>query len=228
MTAFDTRHLSPKTYARLGGAFYLVIIGLGLFGEVFVRGQLVVSGNADATAANISSHQTLWRLGIAGDLVMHICDLPLMWIFYLLFRSVNRNLALLGLLFNLIQTAVLAANKLSLVMALILVQKPGLAYAYIRMHGYGFSVGLIFFGVACLIYGRLIIRSGFLPRTIGGLLQLAGACYLVSSFTTLVWPAVANNLEPYILLPPFIAELSLCLWLLIKGIDKPHWSGETK
>jgi hypothetical protein len=49
---------------------------------------------------------------------MHICDLPLMLIFYLLLKPVNKNLALLAMLFNLVQTAVLVTNKLTLVVAL--------------------------------------------------------------------------------------------------------------
>ena len=56
---------SPQTYARTGGALYLIIIAAGIFGELFVRGPLIVSGNAGATASNIVSSMFLWRAGIA-------------------------------------------------------------------------------------------------------------------------------------------------------------------
>ena len=82
--------ISINRTARIGGIFYLIIIAAGIYGEMFVRSKLVVSGDAAATAANIISSQLIWRIGIAADLLMHICDLPLMLIFYLLLKPVNR------------------------------------------------------------------------------------------------------------------------------------------
>jgi hypothetical protein len=74
----------------------------------------------------------------------------------------------------------------------------------------------------CLVEGRLIFKSGFLPRTLGLLLQIAGVCYLTNSFASIIYPSL--DLFPYILLPPFIAELSLALWLVVKGIDVTKWN----
>lgn len=44
---------SPRIYARIGGALYLFIIVAALFAEAFVRGRLIVSGDATATAQSI-------------------------------------------------------------------------------------------------------------------------------------------------------------------------------
>ena len=63
---------SPQSYARIAGVFYLVIILLGMFGELYVRGTLVVSGDAATTFNNISASQFLWRAGIVGDLLMQV------------------------------------------------------------------------------------------------------------------------------------------------------------
>jgi len=221
--------------ARIGGALYLIIITAGIYGEMFVRAKLVVSADAAAMANNIIASPLLWRSGIAADLLMHICDLPLMLIFYLLLKPVNKNLALLALLFNLVQTAVLVANKLNLVVALFPLGDAGylkafdpqqlytLTYLSIKSHGYGFGIGLIFFGFTCLIAGYLIFKSGYLPKAIGILMQLAGTCYLVNSFALILSPSLADKLFPVILIPPFIAELSFCLWLLFKGVKLSAW-----
>lgn len=229
---------SPQVYARIGGVLYLIIIVAGVFGELFFRERIVVSGDATATAGNILASPLLWRMGIASDLVMHSCDVPLMMIFYFLFRPVNRNLARLALLFNLVQTAVLVAIKLNLLMPLFLLgnadylkafeprQLHALAYLFIRVHGHVFGVGLIFFGFTCLVLGYLIIRSGYLPRILGVLMQIAGVCYLVNSFTLLLAPAIADQMLRFILLPSFVAELSLCLWLLVKGVDVEKWRAQ--
>lgn len=212
--------LSP----RLAGLLYLAVIGLGLFGEGVVRGGLVVVGDAAATARNILADESLWRLGIAGDLTMHLLDVPLIVFFYLLLRPVSPALALLATAFNLVQTCVLALNKLSLVAVLSLLavppgapvalEAPALALGLINLHGAGFAIGLLFFGVTCVLRGALIVRSGYVPRTLGALLVLAGLCYLVNSFALLLSPTLAAVLFPAVLMPAFVAELLLSLWLL--------------
>lgn len=226
---------SPTKYARIGGIIYLIIIVAGIFGEAFVRNRLVVSGDAAATAANIIASPFLWRMGIAVDLIMQLCDLPVMMILYVLLRPVNKNIALLTLLFNLIQTAVLVANKLSLLMPLFLLgdgayltdytphQLQALSYLFIKLHGYGFGVGLIFFGIVCLLEGNLIRVSGFFPKVIGVLMQVAGVCYLINSFSLILFPVLADALFPFILLPCLLAELSLALWMVIKGVNETRW-----
>jgi hypothetical protein len=65
----------------------------------------------EATAHNIAASPELWRLGIAVDVVMQLCDVPVMLILFLLLSPVNKNVALLALLFNLVQTATLVANS---------------------------------------------------------------------------------------------------------------------
>ena len=230
-----TSEFSPQVYARIGGLLYLLIIIAGIFAEVFVRGKLFVPGDASATANNIINSPFLWRIGISADLIMQICDLPVMLILYLLLKPINKNIALLTLLFNLIQTAVLVANKLNLLNALFLLgdaeylksldsnQLHTLSFLSIKLHEFGFGIGLIFFGIVCLLEGYLIFKSGYFPKTIGLLMQIAGVCYLTNSFALILAPKLANNLFPLILIPPLIAELSLCLWMIIKGVNLPIW-----
>lgn len=79
---------SPQVYARIGGALYLIIIIAGFYGEVFVSGSLIVAGDAAATAQKIMASESLFRSGVAGDLLMHVCDVPLTLIFYVLLRPV--------------------------------------------------------------------------------------------------------------------------------------------
>lgn len=232
----STLDLSPKTLARVGGALYVFIIVAGVFGEIFVRDALIVSGNAAATAANVAAHEGLWRLGIAGDLLMHVADLPLLVILYVLMRPVNRDLALLVVLFDAVQSAVLVVSKMNLLTPLFALgnasylkaftpeQLQALSYLSMRMDSNGFGFGLIFFGCGCLALGYLIRRAGYLPWILGALIQLAGACYLVNSFALILAPALAAALFPAIMLVPFVAETSLALWLLVKGVDVPRWN----
>lgn len=226
---------SPSTYARLGGLAYLAVIALGLFGETAVRGTLVVPGDAAGTMAKIAASPGLWRAGVAGDVLMHVLDVPLIALLYLLLRPVGHGLALVATIANVVQTAVLVANKSTLVAALVAATDAAsisglgpagvaaVGYLGVKLHGYGFGIGLVFFGVACLVRGYLVYRSGFLPAFLGVLLALAGACYLANSGALLLAPSFANALFPAILLPAFVGELALALWLVAKGVDEARW-----
>jgi len=230
-----TVNSSPKLCARIGGALYLIIIVIGLFGEAFVRDRLIVSGDAAATAANIMSHESLWRFHIAAELFLLICAVALLLILYALLRPVSRDLALLAVFINLVSIGIEAATTMYLLQALFPLGNAGYLKAFTReqlyamaslslkSHGYGFSVSLLFFGCFCLIVGYLIFRSGYLPKTIGVLMQIAGLSYLTNSFALILSPAFANRLFPAILLPAFVGEASLCLWLLVKGVNVPKW-----
>ena len=226
---------SPQIYARIGGVLYLIIIIVGIFGEAFVRDRLIVSGDATATAANIRSMESLWRFGIAAELFMLTCAVTLAWILFVLLRPVSRDLALLATFFNLVSIALEAAIQLNLLAALFPLGNAGYLRAFapeqlyamtslsVKLHSYGFGVSLIFFGCVCLVWGVLIFRSGYLPKALGVLMQIAGLCYLTNSFALLLAPNFANRIFPAILVPAFVGEASLCLWLLVKGVNVPKW-----
>ena len=208
-------------YARIGGALYLVIIVAGIFGPLLTRDQLVVVGDAATTAQNITASPELWRVGIALNVVMQLCDVPVMLILYLLLSPINKAVALLALLFNIVQTATLVANQLTLVAAQLLsVDQPALTDVAIQAYSYGEAVGLVFFGFTLLGVGYLIRHSGYLPWIIGLLVQVAGVSYVVNSFLLLVGSDLASIV---LLIPAFIAELSLALWLLLRGVDASKW-----
>lgn len=223
----------PQIYTRIAGICYLLIILLGIFGQIVVRNSLVVMNDPAMTVNNITESSLLWRLGIAGDITMHLLDIPLMVILYLLLKPVNKAVALISLGFNVIQTAILATNKLTLIIPLLLInsQNAG-AFTHEQIsahimflldaHNYGFGLGLIFFGCACLGYGYLLFKSGYFPKPIGILIVVAGLCYLTNSFTLIIAPAL--SFFTFVLLGVcLLAELSFCLWLLVKGVKLPVW-----
>ena len=234
MTISSFEH-SPQRFARFSGVLYLAIIVLGSFGEMFVRATLVISGDPAATANAIAGSPLLWRAGIVGDLLMQVLDVPVIVIFYLLLKPVSKSLALFATLINLVQTAVLAANKLNLVLPLFLLkdthylnafspeQLNVLAYLAIQAHSYGFAIGLIFFGVACLVRAYLIYKSSYFPKILGVLMFGAGLSYLTNSVALLLVPSFAALIFPAILAPALVAELSLSLWLIAKGINVAKW-----
>lgn len=227
--------VSPPALARLGGLLYLVVILAGLFCELFARGSLIVPGDAVATAEHLRATEGLWRAGIAVDMVACACTVGLAWILYGLLRVVDRYLALLMIFFDVIAIGLQAAFELNLVAALFPLggaaylkaftpgQLDALAYLAIRSHTTGFGISLLFFGMVFPIRGYLIARSGFLPRVVGVLVTIAGLGYMANGFAMILAPAIAGTLFFFVAAPILAGEGSLCLWLLLKGVNAEKW-----
>jgi len=224
-----------SAYARLAGLGYLIIIGTGLFAEFFVRSSLIVPGDAAATAVNIMNSEVLFRSGLGSEFIMLIVDVLLAFFLYVIFRPVHRHLALLAAFFRLAHASIVGVNLLNMYLPLLFLaqadfltafdpaQLQALGLVFLQAHSFGYVIGLVFFGVHCLVLGYLVVRSGFLPRVLGVLLFVAGVGYLIDSFGRALLP----NYQEYemilgmvVLLPALVGELSFSLWLLIKGVDE--------
>lgn len=231
----QTVRMSPQHYARLCGILYLYIIVAGMFAELFVRSRLIVSTDAAVTASNIMANESMFRLGFSGELLHIVFDVVVAVILYALLKPIDRNIALLAAFMRFACDIVLAVASLSHFAALNLFadaeylktftpdQLHTLALLALKLHGDGYAISLVFFSFACLSLGYLIFRSGFLPRTIGALMAIAGICYLINSFSHFLSPAFAATLFPGLFVPIFVAELSLALWLTVKGVNVAKW-----
>jgi len=133
----------------------------------------------------------------AFNLIAHAFYIAVTLLFYYMFRPVNRNLSLLAGIFSLMGCA---NDVLSL----------------FNVAPYKIS-SLAFFGPYCLLIGYLIFRSTFLPRTLGVLMGLAGGGWLM------VLTPLASQLSTYLEILGFVAEASLMLWLIVKGVNIPRW-----
>jgi hypothetical protein len=150
---------------------------------------------------------------------------------YQVLSAVNRNLSALAALFSLVGCAIGALACLLDVIPFILLkgahfaavftpeQLQALTLMSVNVRVQGNNIGLPFFGLHCLGVGYLILRSTFLPRFIGALMVFAGVGWL-----TFLFPPLANSLAPYNMIPGGLGELSLTLWLLIKGVNVPRWN----
>jgi hypothetical protein len=234
------RGASLAVYGRVAGWGYLLIIVTGIFAEFFVRARLIVTDDAAATAANILASQSLFRVGIASEFVMLVCDVLLAMVLYVIFRGVRENLAMLAAFFRLAHAAIVGINLLNTYVPLQLLSDPrysalldadqrhALALLSLDAHGFGYVIGLVFFGVHCLVLGYVVLVSRYLPHILGLLLMVAGMGYLIDSFGRTLLSGYADHASLFALLvfvPAFVGELSFCLWLLVKGVDPPRSIG---
>ena len=229
---------STKKQARFAGLLYLLASLIGCFGLIYVPGKLIVRGDATATANHIRASETLFRLGIATELFGFTMFIFVVLALYRLFKGVNEKHALAMAILLLVSIPISLLNVLNDIAALILVsgadflsvvdkgQLDALAYLFVRLHGQGFVVAQLFWGLWLFPFGILIIRSGFIPRVLGFLLFIAGFGNVASSFTSLLLPSYAPITDRFTSVLT-AAELPIIFWLLIWGaknqlVDQPH------
>src|SRR5437667_8303709 len=224
---------SIKKQARFAGLLYLLGSIVGCFGLIYVPGKLIVRGDATATANHIRASETLFRLGIATELFGFTMFIFVVLALYRLFKGVNEKHALAMAILLLVSIPISLLNVLNDIAALILVsgadflsvfdkgQLDALAYLFLRLHGQGFVVAQIFWGLWLFPFGILVIRSGFIPRVLGFLLFIAGFGYVASSLTSLLLPPYAHLVGQFAMVLE-IGELPIIFWLLIWGAkDQP-------
>lgn len=204
---------------RFAGLCYLIIILCGVGSEVALRGPLIDFGSADGTAQAILAQTMRFRLSIMADVVMALADVTLAILLFWMFRPVLAGLALTALIFRLLQAGLIAAGLLNLQAAVLLLQSGAmedravLALTFIELHAYGYDLGLVFFGINCLITAVLIVQSGFVPRVLGIGIGLSGLVYLSGSILRFVAPDQHEIVAPAYIVP-LVAETAFCLWLL--------------
>lgn len=215
--------------ARWAGLIYLLIITAGLGAELGLRGPLIDLGDARGTAEAILGAPGQFRLSLAADLVMALADAGLAILLYLMFRATAPALALSAMVFRLIQTVLIAANLLAMQAAWLLLagdqdlpaaHAQVLALVFLDLHGHGYDLGLVFFGVNSLIMGILVWRSGVFARVFGLGLFAAGLVYLMGSSLRFFAPEMLVLFMPAYGIP-ILAETAFCLRLLFQRKSRP-------
>ena len=134
------------------------------------------------------------------------CDIARTLVFYVLLRPVSRGLALLAAFFGLVGTAVFAGAQLFFYAPLLVLggssylktfspdQLNALAMLSVRLFVAGAGLFTVLYGVAWVVRGYLIYRSGYLPRFIGVLVTVGDFGFIVRNFLLVLAPAYATNL----------------------------------
>ena len=223
---------TARQYGFWIGVLYVITIIAGGWGEAYVPNTLLLAGDAVGTAHKVASSVGLFRASFAAYLLESVCDITLNVLLYALLRPVSRNLAFLAVCFGLMATSIyIAGEMLYFAAALPAVDadvaravsaevKTAFTYLCLTIYGYVNGIFATFYGTAALVRGYLMLRSGYLPRALGGLFMLGGVCFIMKNFLVVLAPQYDF---PYVLAPMFLAMIALTLWLWIKGIDRRQW-----
>jgi Domain of unknown function (DUF4386) len=219
---------STRNSGRFAGSLYLLFSIVGFFAMMYVPSKLIVHGNAAATASNIAASETLFRLGIAAQLICHAGFISVVLALYDLLKGVNRRHASLMVILLVVQIPIAFLNELNSIAALFLVrgadflsvvekpQRDALAMLFLNLHFEGLVVDEIFMGLWLLPLALLVYRSRFLPRFLGVWLALGGLSWVTLSLTEVLSPQNYDKVFTYSQ-PAAFGEIAFMLWLVIKG-----------
>jgi hypothetical protein len=222
---------SVTKIARTAGLLYLLYVITSVIANLFGKFVFV---EAPVTIDHILTHATQFRIGFVINLFSVVLFLLAAWALYVLLKPVNKDLALLFLLFNVAGFAVWLFSSLCLFGSLVILngtqdfnafqpdQLQALAVFSFRLYKTGVFIAQVPYGVWLFPLGYIILKSGFLPKVLGMLLITDGICQFVYVCQRLILPDLAVIAYPCMVIS-FIAEVSLAMWLAIKAV-KPRLS----
>ncbi|RCS30108.1 DUF4386 domain-containing protein [Rhodanobacter denitrificans] len=222
--------MSPRDRtARQAGLLYLLVVLIAPYRLIYVPNALFVSGDAATTVANIATHETLFRFGLATDLVCGALMAFVALALYRLLGDVDRRHGLAMLLLGgALVPALYFFNVLNDAAALLLVhggdalavfdppQRAALAMLFLRLHGQAVGAAELLWGLWLFPLALLVLRSDFLPRLFGYALILNGLAYVIQSFAWALRPDWQDTVSS-LLGPLQFVEVLFMLWLLALG-----------
>ena len=221
-TASWKHDTQPGTAALIAGISLLAMAIIAAYANFAVIANLEVPGDPSTTAANLVESAGQARLAAAGFIIVVILDVIVAWALYIVLRSVNPSLSLLGGWLRLAYAAILAVAINSLLNALHAgPMDPALAGLFLESFDSLWQIGLIIFGLHLCVVGYLVWQAEFIHWLFGLLLIIAGLGYIVDGFGTVLIPDYSLDLAVF----TFIGEVTLILWLLIRGRKLPDVGG---
>jgi hypothetical protein len=217
--------MSPRLKARVAGVLYLITIVTGVIAQGFIADRMVNFSDASATAANILAHRDLFRFGFTLFMIEMLSQTVMTMLFYELLKPVSRSVSLLAAVIGVVGCGIKTMSRAFYVApaSFNAEQLHSLALPFLRVNNIGAAIALVFFGFNTVLTGYLIIRSTFLPRTLGWLAVVGGAGWL-----TFLWPPLGSQLFLYVAVFAILGSLATIVWLIVFGVNEPRWLAQAE
>jgi NADH:ubiquinone oxidoreductase subunit K len=224
MTSSDAEK-SQIMYARLAGFMFLFVIVAGLSG-MFIANRFAVPENFAEIAHRIMGSELLYRIGLSSGLISSLGTVFLAMGLYIAVKPIDNNLALLALLFRLVEATLGGVLSILSFSDLKLYIGADCANAFtanqlsvlVHFHSGAFNIGALFFSIGSILFFYLFIKSTYIPKFLSALGLFASVLMSIVCFASLISPQHAKMLQLG-WLPMFVAEVSVGLWLLFKGVN---------
>ncbi|UCH88924.1 MAG: DUF4386 domain-containing protein [Thermoplasmata archaeon] len=218
--------LTQSRSARVAGLLYLLLIIFGVTAEL-LRQSIIVPGDASATAANLMNNEGIWKLSIMVDIIAFTSFALLPFAFYRVFNKVNKNLAMLVIIFILVSIPISVIAWTYQYGAIELVSTPALVMDNIETYTAYVHAATIFHGLWLFPLGILTYKSGYFPKFWGILQMLACVGFVIEGSQYFLLPGNEAIAYPGMMIA-VIAEFGFTGWLLVKGAKIPEVESNEK
>lgn len=221
---------SQRTAARIAGLAFPISFAIVVAVNFGIFAGLVV-GNPAESARNILAHETLFRIGVAGDMAYCVGTVMLLTALYVILKPVGLNLALFAAFGRLVHALTWLLATLNLFTALRLLSDADYSHAFepdqvaalVRLYLSGYDayyVGLLFWGLGTTAGSFLWFKSNYIPRSLAALGLISSAWCVGCTLVFYIFPNFAKVVNLWWFDSPMaIFELALSFWLLFKGLS---------
>ena len=224
---------SQRKAARVAGFMFLFSLIVPLLNWTFVLSKLVVAENVIATAKNIMANEFQFRIGITIELIMSVGLIVLGLALYIVLKPVNKNLALLALLWKLVEATIAAGIVLVSFIALQVLNGDAFVTVFtpeqlqvpvgliLNAHFATYSIPMVFLGLDMMVFSYLFFKSKYIPRILAGFGILSFALIFIHALMFILEPKYATMPINQLIFwaPSGICEIIVGFWLLLKGIN---------
>ncbi len=200
--------VSPRKAAIVVGVAIFAMFLLAIFVDEFVLPNFIGPGDAAALARDMQANTARFGVAVVGYLIILLLDVAIALGLYFILRPASKTLASLTAALRLLYAAILVISVFALVLQFI----DAYIYGTLKLIGY------VFFTVHVLVLGYAVVKSGYMPTSLGVLLIIASLCYIVLLFGKSLVP---ERLLPIFVVPAALAELLLGIWLLWRRATIP-------
>jgi hypothetical protein len=224
---------SQRKAAKVAGLAYLITFAAVVYVNFGIHDRLLVENNAE-TARNILAHETLFRIGIVGDLIYCVGVVMLLTALYVILKPVSKGLALLAAFWRLVWVLMWLAMTLNLFDALRLLKGTdytqalgaervqALASLYLGTRFDYYYVGLLFGALASTVCGFLWLKSRYIPRWLGAFGLISSAFCVACTLVFYIFPHFDKIVNLWWFDSPMgVFDIVLSFWLLFKGLRTP-------
>jgi|APSaa5957512622_1039677.scaffolds.fasta_scaffold06120_7 hypothetical protein len=207
--------ISKKQSLLLLRILYPVWLVVGLFTYEYLPSIFMVAGDAAATAVGIAANEMLFRVAVAGSLLVQLIHIAVVLVLVQLFKDVDKVQTKLLIVVGLIGVPIAMVATVFKGAALFLLSKPEQMMFWLDMNLLGITVASIFWGLWLLPQGVLILKSGWFPKVFGYLMILAGVSYTVMAFVEILFPSMTTVIS--ILSAITMGEVMFMAWVMFMG-----------
>ncbi|MFC4721238.1 DUF4386 domain-containing protein [Geojedonia litorea] len=200
--------MNTRTLAKIIGLSYLSIFFTAIFANFFVLEALL-----NDPLASLQDNHLMVRWGILAFMVTVALDVIIAWALYELFKE--HVLSRLSTYFRLMHAAIMGVALFALQQVLVSTTAEAII-KQVDTFNTIWLLGLFFFGIHLMLLAKIIGK----PKVIALFLVIAGLMYMLDTVAHLMltnYDAYSSLFLALVAIPSIIGELSLAIWLLVKG-----------